>query len=220
MGVAAALHPHRAAAHELTPDPPARRRRRRPEEAEAEILASAARLLRKRPLHEITVEEIMRGTTLSRKSFYVYFSDRYAVVGRLFQQLRARLDEGNRLFLEAGDPVAGGRAALVAVARIAGKEGAPMRALWEAAQHDRRARKLWREFNEPVVAAVAARIRVEVDAARVPAVDATAMARALVGMNYFMLFDQIVGNPKADVDALVDAVFAVWSRTLRLGPQA
>jgi TetR/AcrR family transcriptional regulator, ethionamide resistance regulator len=56
------------------------RRRRRPEDAEREILEAAARLFRERPLHAVTVDDIMRRTTLSRKSFYVYFRDRYELV--------------------------------------------------------------------------------------------------------------------------------------------
>jgi AcrR family transcriptional regulator len=196
-----------------------RRKRRRPEEAEAEILRSAERLLRKRALHELTVEEIMRGTTLSRKSFYVYFRDRHALLERLFGELRKKLDAGNRVYLDEDEVLPAGHAALTAVAEIARETGGSMRALFEASTHDARATRLWRQFNEPVVAAFTAKIEKEVKAGRVPPVrNAEGMARLLVGMNLFALFDQVMGNPKADVAAIVDSLHEVWTRALTLHP--
>ena len=54
-----------------------RRRRRSPEVAEREIIAAAHGLLRERPFRELTVDEVMRRTELSRPSFYVHFRDRH-----------------------------------------------------------------------------------------------------------------------------------------------
>ena len=192
------------------------RRRRRPEEARAEILASAGRLLRERPLHALTVEEIMKGTTLSRKSFYVYFSDRYELLEQLFGDVRRRLDAANRLFLAGGDLLADGRAAMIAVAEVAREAGAPMRALFEASAHDERAERLWRQFNEPAVAAFAMKLAQEVEAGRIaPLRDVRGVARALVGMDLFILFDQVIGNESADIAALVDNLTEVWAGVLR-----
>src|ERR687892_2472992 len=113
---------------------PTRRRRSR-EETEQEILEAATALLRERPLHEVSVSAIMEQTTLSRKSFYVYFRDRYELLTRLFRPLRRQLDEANALFLEqpTGDLVADTRASLEAVVRFfAGRDGPLVRALHEA----------------------------------------------------------------------------------------
>ena len=63
-----------------------RRRRRSPESAEREILAAAESFLRERPFHEMTVDEVMARTTLSRPSFYVYFRDRNQLVIRLVEE--------------------------------------------------------------------------------------------------------------------------------------
>ncbi len=196
-----------------------RRRRRRPEEAEAEILASAERLLRTRALHELTVEEIMRGTTLSRKSFYVYFPDRYQLLERLFEGVRKRLDEVNRQVLDGADFLVASRAALMAVAEVARDAGRPMRALFEASAHDPRAGRLWRRFTDPVARGLATKIRQGTDAGVISGVrDPDAVARALVGMDHFALFDRIIGHPRADVEAIVDGVHEVWVRTLTLQP--
>lgn len=198
--------------------PPAepKRRRRSREEAEGEILDAAAELLRDRPLHEVSVSAIMERTTLSRKAFYVYFRDRYELLTRLFGPLRTELDEANALFLTrpTGDLVTDTRTSLHAVARFfAGENGALVRALHEASAYDEEARRVWREFNEPVIAAFAEQARLEVLAGRLPDVDVEATVRALVGMNLYCFFDQIVGNPAADPDAIADTLLTIWART-------
>src|SRR5687768_8409180 len=81
----------RQMARTATADRP-RRRRRRPEEAEREILEAARALLRDRPSHEVTVMAVMERTTLSRKSFYVYFRDRHELIARLVAPLREQID--------------------------------------------------------------------------------------------------------------------------------
>src|SRR5437879_3139831 len=88
-----------------------RRIRRRPDQAEAEIAAAAEGLLRRIPLHALTVTAIMRETTLSRNAFYVYFADRYELLARVMKPILDRLDEANALFLEgSGDLLETGRA--------------------------------------------------------------------------------------------------------------
>ena len=55
--------------------------------AEAEIVAAAEALLRERPFRELTVDEVMRRTDLSRPSFYVYFRDRHHLILRVVEHL-------------------------------------------------------------------------------------------------------------------------------------
>lgn len=195
-----------------------KRRRRSREEAEREILDAAATLLRERPLHEVTVSAIMERTTLSRKSFYVYFRDRYGLLTRLFEPLRRELDRANALFLErpTDDLVSDARVSLEAVtAFFAGPDGALVRALHEASAYDEEAARVWREFHEPVVAAATDQIRREIAAGRVAGdLDVEATVRALIGMNHFCFFDQVVGNPGVDVKAIAASLLTVWERTL------
>lgn len=173
-------------------------------------------LLGEQPFHEVTVSAIMGRTTLSRKSFYVYFDDRYELLTALVAPLRAQLDEANALWLGAdGDPADRGRAALQAVARILADRGALVRALADAARYDERAARLWHEFNEPVIARVAAAIREDAP----ELADPERVARALVGMNLYCLFDQVVGNDGADIERIVDALLTVWLRTVYPGPR-
>lgn len=186
------------------------RRRRRPEDAEREILDAAEALLREQPFHAVTVDEIMRRTTLSRKSFYVYFRDRYDVLRRLATPLRAQLDEANAYALEDDD----GRATLRAVAEILRDHGMLVRALSEAAYYDAEAERLWRAFNEPVIARFSEKLAS--DMRRGGALPRSSspgdLARVLVGMNLYALFDRVVGRPDADLDAVVEPLYEVWTR--------
>lgn len=197
-----------------------KRRRRSREEAESEILEAAAALLRERPLHEVSVSAIMERTTLSRKSFYVYFRDRYGLLTRLFEPLRRELDEANALYLArpGGDLASGSRESLRAVAGFfAGRDGALVRALHEASAYDEEAARVWREFNEPVIAAFTADARREIAAGRLAGgIEVEPTVRALVGMNLYCFFDQIVGNPDADVDTIAESLFRIWARTFLL----
>jgi hypothetical protein len=35
-------------------------------------------------------------------------------------------------------------------------------------------------------------------------------------MNLFCFFDQVVGNPDADVEAIAETLFTIWARTFLL----
>src|SRR3954470_17587354 len=80
---------------------PRRRRRLSPEAAEREIVDAAERLLRERPFRELTVDEVMRRTGLSRPSFYVYFKDRHELVLRVVEHLGSELLVMANRWLEA-----------------------------------------------------------------------------------------------------------------------
>jgi TetR/AcrR family transcriptional regulator, ethionamide resistance regulator len=201
---------------QITKERVERRRRRRPEEAEGEILEAAEQLLRELPSHTVTVAEIMARTSLSRKSFYVYFRDRHDLITRLVSPLRAELDEVMERWStrSRSDPRSEGRAALLAIAKIYMRHGPLLRALAEASRLDRDARRAWREFTDPPIAMITERIREDIARGLIRQLDAEATARALVGMNLYSFFDQLVDNPEADPEPLVDALHEIWMCTL------
>src|SRR5947209_5484022 len=126
----------------------ARRRRRRPEDARREILDAAERLLRESPSHEVTVASIMADTTLSRKSFYVYFRDRHDLITQLVRPLRAEADAAMSQWRPDPDLRSGARDALVGVARVYQRHGPLLRALAEASRRDHEAAQVWRGRSE------------------------------------------------------------------------
>jgi AcrR family transcriptional regulator len=196
-------------------DPQRRRIRRRPEDAEAEIATAAESLLRRCPLHALTVTAIMRETTLSRNSFYVYFENRYALLARVMDPILERLDQANALFLHGtGNPIENGRAALQAVAQICREDGAILRAVREASAYDADARSLWEGISNATLAAFVQLIRQEIAEGRMLPVDPEPTVRALIGMDLSVLLSEAEDNPEGDWGRLVDALLVIWSRTL------
>jgi hypothetical protein len=92
-----------------------------------------------------------------------------------------------------------------------------VRALHEASAYDEEAARVWREFNQPVIAAFVAQAHRHIAAGRIPAgLDVEPAVRALVGMNLYCFFDQVVGNPDVDVDTVVSSLLTVWARVFLL----
>jgi TetR/AcrR family transcriptional regulator, ethionamide resistance regulator len=88
--------------HDLTHGPEARRTAGRPRRhagsaaAETTILDAAERRLSTIPLHQLSVADIIREASISRATFYFYFSSKFAVVtalvARVMDELRAVLE--------------------------------------------------------------------------------------------------------------------------------
>ena len=195
---------------------PRKRRRRTPDEARREILDAASALLRERPAHEVTVIAIMARTTLSRKSFYVYFRDRADLLASLVAPLRVEADATLRRWSEATDSVPAGRAAFRSAALLYREHGVILRALAEASQRDAEATEVWRQVIEPVVTVATQTIVNATAAGQSRGLDPESTARALVSMNVHYLFDEVVAKPDADIDAVVATIVAVWERTIYL----
>ena len=114
-----------------------RRRRRTPEVAEAEIVAAAESLLRERSFRELTVDEVMRRTDLSRPSFYVYFRDRHHLILRVVEHIGAELRTmSKRWYTGAGDGPALAREAMEGIVEVYAEHGPVLRALADAAADD------------------------------------------------------------------------------------
>ena len=205
----------------MTPRSEQKRRRRRPEDAEREILDAAATLLSERPAGEVTVGAIMEATTLSRKSFYVYFENRYDLLRRLVEPLAEERDAIIEPLLGPGvDMATGAREALVRLAELYATHGRLLRALAEASGEDHEAKRAWREFLEPVVQAHAAKIDDEIERGRIRGIAAEPTARALIGMNLQYFFDELVDAPKPDPAAAAETLLAIWERALYYRPRS
>ena len=159
-------------------------------------------------MHEVTVLAIMARTTLSRKSFYVYFSDRSELILALVRPLRAQADAALEDWAGAADPVAAGRAALRAAASLYRQHGAILRALFWASADDPDLAAARRDLTQPVIdTAVRAISPVAADPGRLPATVA-----ALVTMNVHSLLALPADATDADLDQLVDTLAGIWAR--------
>ena len=199
----------------MNPTTERKRRRRRPEVAEREILEAAGRLLTERPANEVTVGAIMEATTLSRKSFYVYFNNRYDLLRKLVEPLAAERDAIIDPLLRPGvDMATGAREALVRLAQLYATHGRLLRALAEASSEDHEAKQAWRDFMDPVIEAHSAKIADEIERGRIRGIEAEPTARALIGMNLQYFFDELVDVPDPDPDATAETLLVLWSRAL------
>jgi TetR/AcrR family transcriptional regulator, ethionamide resistance regulator len=192
------------------------RRRRTPDEARREIVEAAQALLAERPAAEVTVQAIMAGTTLSRKSFYVYFRDRADLFANLLMPLRAEADAALARWRGAIESVEAGREALRSAAILYQQHGPLLRALADAAAHDPDLAQVWHGAIDQIVTVARELIEATNRIGRNPPLEVEATARALVTMNVHYLLDHLAADPDADPDAAVRTLATIWERTIYL----
>jgi TetR/AcrR family transcriptional regulator, ethionamide resistance regulator len=194
---------------------PQKRRRRSPELAEREILEAADAFLRERPFRDLTVDEVMARTTLSRPSFYVYFRGRHELVVRLVEGIGAELYEKAQGWLEGnGDPPGELRAALEGVASVYVRHGLALGAIADASGHEPDAETVYRALVDRFVDATTARIANEAAGGRVQVPDAREAARALVWMSERYLTESLGRLPQASPEPVVETLWTIWERAL------
>jgi TetR/AcrR family transcriptional regulator, ethionamide resistance regulator len=192
----------------------ARRRRRSPAEAEQEILESAERFLRERPLRELTIDEVMTGTGLSRPAFYVYFRDRHDLVLRLIGVIGGELFEMADKWLRGGDL----RAGVDGVVAVYAKHGPVLRAISDAAVDDPDVEQAYFALVQRFIDATADHIRAEQRTGRSEGMTAIRTASALVWMNERYLSMCLGGgnNRQLKPREVADTLHQIWTRTLYL----
>jgi AcrR family transcriptional regulator len=195
---------------------PQRRRRRSPEAAVAEILQAAEDFLRERPFRELSVDEVMAATSLSRSSFYVYFRDRHDLLLRLIQEIGdALMQMADRWLTGTGDPRADARDALEGLSSVYAEHGIVMRAIADAARVDPEVEQVYEGLIDRFVVANTAHIAEEIAAGRTPPMDPGETARALVWASEAYLV-RTLGSvpPRQPREQVVDTLSAIWVRVL------
>jgi AcrR family transcriptional regulator len=197
----------------------ARRRRRSPAEAEREILEAAERFLRSRPLRELTIDEVMAETSLSRPAFYVYFRDRHDLVLRLIQEIGAELFAvADRWLKSTGESREQDlRAALEGVVGAYRTHGRVLRAISDAAGDDPTVEAAYRGLAERFIDATANHIRMETRAGAVQGLkNPKRTAAALVWMNERYLSTCFGGEDQPRPRDVVETLYGIWLRALYL----
>ena len=192
-----------------------RRRRRTPEAAEREIVDAAEALLRERPFRELTVDDLMRRTGLSRPSFYVYFRDRHDLVLKVVEHIGGELFAmSERWYVGTGDGPALIREAIDGVVGVFAEHGPVLRALADAAAVDPRVEATYAELMQRFVDATARHIEEEVAAGRILPLDPGQTAVALTWMMERYLQLRLGRTPDAPVEPIAGALTTIWSRVL------
>ena len=184
--------------------------------AEAEIVGAAEALLRERSFRELTVDEVMRRTDLSRPSFYVYFRDRHHLMLRVVEHIGAELRTmSQRWYTGAGDGPAQAREAMEGFVEVYVQHGPVLRALADAAADDREVERVYGGLVQSFVDVTARHIEAEMEAGRVLPLDAQETARALVWMMERYL-NRSLGRVRADIprDVVANTLTTIWTRVL------
>ena len=194
---------------------PRRRRRRTPEVAEQEIIAAAEALLRERPFRELTVDEVMRRTDLSRPSFYVYFRDRHHLVLRVVEHLGSELYAMSERWLRGtGEGPQLAREAIEGIVHVYAEHGPVMRALADAAAADPGVEQAYNGIVESFVRATARHIEEEIAVGRILPVDAAETAKALVWMMERYLNLSFGRDGATPAEAVADTLTTIFTRVL------
>jgi TetR/AcrR family transcriptional regulator, ethionamide resistance regulator len=191
------------------------RRRRSPEVAEREIIEAAEALLRERPFRELTVDEVMRRTGLSRPSFYVYFSDRHQLVLRVVEHLGTALfTMSERWYRGEGDGRTLAREATEGLVAVFAEHGPVLRALADAAADDPGVEAAYDGIVQGCVTATAEHIEKEIAAGRILPLDPDETAKALVWMMERYLNLSLGREPITPPEVVVDTLSTIWGRVL------
>jgi AcrR family transcriptional regulator len=194
---------------------PRRRRRRAPAVAEQEIIAAAEGLLRERPFRELTVDEVMRRTELSRPSFYVYFRDRHQLVLRVVEHIGGELfTMADRWFEGEGDGPELAREATEGIVSVFAEHGPVLRALADAAADDPGVDEVYGALVKSFVDVTARHIEREVAAGRILPLDPEETAKALVWMNERYLTLSLGREPTTEPAVVARTLHTIWSRVL------
>jgi len=172
--------------------------------------------LRERPLRELTIDEVMSGTGLSRPAFYVYFRDRHDLILRLIGEI------GSELFAMADKWLKGGdlRAGVEGVVAVYAQHGPVLRAISDAAVDDPDVELAYHGLVQRFIDATADHIRIEQRNGRAEGMTARRTAAALVWMNERYLSMCLGGGGNNSRPAkpreVADTLHQIWTRTLYL----
>ena len=191
---------------------------RRGEARRAKLLAALARLLESEPLAQIGVGDIAAAAGVSRSAFYFYFPTKAAAVTALLEDIYRELLEATGRWhgIEgpARDQLRAGFDALVQYAR---SHPRLLVATFDAVGADAEVRELWERGIDELAERVARKITEERAAGRAPAGgDPALVGAALVAMNERALEREAraIARGARPSDALTDALFEVWQRTI------
>ncbi len=196
-------------------DPAVRRRRRTPEAAQREIMEAAEQLLKERPFRELTVDEVMRRTGLSRPSFYVYFKDRHELVLRIVDQVQGEiLKSANRWFEAVGGGPGVLREALAGTVGVYAAHAAVMRALADAAVDDPRVEEAYNALIQGFVDVTARHVEREIEGGLIPPIDAREASKALMWMTERYLYHSFGPTHRISTGRVHETLAALWNRSL------
>lgn len=199
--------------------PGSRRRPSKGDRTTQAILGTAEKLLAKRDLTAITIDDLTSGAGISRSAFYFHFESRDAVLYVLADRVLSQLYDAAKLWTERGDgpPDDAIRRSIAANVATWRTHGPVLRAAVRARDTDKNMARFWADVARRFITAVADRI--DADRAAGTAVPgppaAKSLATVLVSMNDEVFYHHSRSRRSAAADReLVNTLTTVWLRTL------
>ena len=187
----------------------------RSERTRAEILDAAFEFLWSRPFREMTVNELMSTTSISRSAFYRYFDDVHGLMGALLSRLEAEILEGASPWLsDDGDPVALLHDSLAAEVRICYRYGPFIKAISDAAGTSEQLEDEWNRFLDRFDEAVSERVVADQELGLIEVFDPRQVATALNRVNASLYVRAFGQRPRSRPEPVQDAITRVWISTL------
>lgn len=206
------------AAPEPLPDRGRRPRRPSGDDRERAILATAERLLARRAVADISVDELARGAGISRPTFYFYFASKEAVVLSLLDRVaeEARLRRASALEQAGDDPATLWRRGVSSILETFRAHRPLMLAVGQMAGDSEAVRGLWGKvvdgFVEDTVLAIESERR---RGAALPGPPARKLAIALNWMNERVVHAALSGQqPSIDETDALEILLCIWSRVV------
>ena len=191
-----------------------RRIRRRPHDARREILDAAEVLLAERPFLELSVDDLMARTSMTRSSFYHYFRSLDEVAIALMRRVQGEMMEATAPWLRVdydGDPAVGLEQGIRASAEVFARHGVVLSAIHEASFRYEAVQREWRNgVLEDWIGAVAAQLRAQRERGLTRVGDAEELARALLLMNTAVLVERLGKQPPDQPEAVADTLAEIW----------
>jgi AcrR family transcriptional regulator len=198
---------------QLTPLPTTRVERS--ERTRTAILNAALDFLWSRPFREMTVNELMSSTSVSRSAFYQYFNDLHDVMESLLKLLEEEvLNVDQPWIMGVGDPVGLIRETLSGVVDVCYERGPFLRAFTDAASSDARMEAAWMGFLSTFDDAVTVVIEADQKQGLIPAFDAYPVAFALNRQNAYTLIHAFGQHPRKPKESVLEALERIWISTL------
>lgn len=179
---------------------------------EAAVLrATEDLLIEGAPFAELNIERIATRAGISRTAFYFYFRDKRELLVRLTTDVNEQLMAAADTWWTAGGDI---RDALSGIASLYREHAALFRATVEVSTYDEEVATFWRGLVGRFVDATQERIASEQASGRALDGDARALAFSLVWMTERSMYQQYVQGEPNDAGALVDALAAIFSRSV------
>lgn len=195
-----------------------RRIRRSPEQAEREILDAAEAILAERAFRELSVDELMARTGMTRSTFYHYFRSLDEIAIALLHRVHGEMMEAIGFWLEAADdedPLPPMRRAIGAVAGVYARHGPVMAAINAASFHYESVESVWRErLLEDWLRAIVPRVRAARERGLSAVEDPEATVRALLLMNTVVFADRLGTVPGDPPEAVAGTLAGIWAAAL------